>query len=382
MQKPLWKFFTLLKARTPLLLSVDQYAYFLAAFQQTPTAHFKNYYDLRDFCKIFWLKDYEYEAEFDHLFARLLVWEELQSLLKTEGKEENKDQHTDNRTSNRQSQGGGEQRNSKEEEGDKKEEDKKGDDDQANAETDDEAFVDFELMIKEQQQSTNPAAEAGAYSFEYSFQLNDQAIMPFELRHFAQRLRRQVETSVKVPTRELDYDRMIIQYSKYRYIDEIVYKLRDSSWSNIVLLSDRFGSMLAYEYIEKQLVLSIKAIPDCTFEHYFFYNLPERLSSGTYLLKNAGTGKPQLDTQKHKWTSDTWFFLLSDGGAHSGMVNRGRISATFNFWNYLKGISPHVYWLNPVPPQYLKGSTAQRLNLVIPMTYPTKDELKKFFQEL
>ncbi|MCB0628655.1 MAG: hypothetical protein R2824_33870 [Saprospiraceae bacterium] len=384
MKKPLWTFFTLLKARTQLLLSVDQYAYFLAAFQQIPTGHFKNYHDLRDFCKIFWLKDQEYEADFDLLFEQIAVWEDLKlSFLEPEEEPSPEEPGKGTDAGGTPSTGGGSRGGGGDQgPGQKTNGQEVQDDDSTGKQIEEEELAEIELTIKEQDQNAGQTARAAAYQFEYTFTLNDQAIMPFELRHFAQRLRREVETPVKVPTKDLDYEQMIIQYTKYRYIDEIVYQFRDSSSSNIVLLADRYGSMLAYEYVEKQLYLAINTIPDCSFEHYFYYNLPERQGSENYLLKNAGKGKPQLDTGKHKWNTDTWFFILSDAGAHSGMVNRGRMVDTFRWWNYLRGISSHVYWLNPVPPDYLQGSTAQRLKVTIPMIYPTKDELKKFFQNL
>lgn len=378
MKKPLWAFFDQLRNGTPLLLSVDQYHYFLQAFQQLPTGHFSHYHELRDFCKVFWLKDYAYEADFDMVFERFVNWEEMRTLAGSAGNTgapvtDGAPTPTSASQTDQEKKAKGpdpiKKSNEEEEEGNE------GD----QPLTEEDTFVDFELVISEQEGGAENT-EAAAYKFESTFLLNDQAIMPFELRHFAQRLRRKVETPVRELTDELDFERMTEQYSKLRYIDRVVYREKDSSQSNVVLLADRFGSMLAYEYLEDQLTLAIKAIPDCTFEQYYFYNLPDQDVMDHCLLQNAGRGKPTFNTAKHKWGKNTWFFILSDAGALSGMVVRERISATLRMWNYFKGISPNVHWLNPVHESIQKGTTAQRLKMVIPMTYPNRDELAKFFQ--
>lgn len=379
MIKPLWTFFNLLRDRTPLRLSVEQYHYFFQVFQQMPMAHFAHYHYLRDFSKIFWLKDYEYEPEYNLIFEKAVDWEGLRTLLQIEEEDITQgDTDPDVKLEEGRNKVGSPE-GKKEIQG---EEPKplSGEGDTQTEEKEETGLVDFELIISEQQGERLQYSQT-AYTFESAFTLNDQSIMPFSLRHFAQRLRRKVETSVKVDTEELDFERMISQYSKFGYIDQIVYKLRDSSSSNVVLLADRYGSMLAYEYIEKQLKYAIKAIPDCTFEHYYFYNLPKHNDLGHYTFSNAGAGKPKHNSAHHNWNANTWFFILSDAGAHSGNIDRGRLSGSLKMWNYLKDVSPHVHWFNPVHETFLKGSTAQRLKMVLPMTYPTQDELIKFFQQ-
>ena len=376
MKKPLWSFFMLLRERTPLLLSVDQYAYFFRAFQQLPGGYFRHYHELRDFCKVFWLKDYEFEGEFNRLFESFVDWNALRTLMVKaaepapgpgpEGPTGTGEQPTEPDQEKQQKKGGARPR-------------KKEGPSTPQPKPPPEEYIEFELEVSESRGGPQ-LEEPPPYRFEHAFKLNDQAIMPFDLRHFAQRVRRKVETPVKVLTEELDFDRMIEQYSRHRYIDEIRYRSKDSSRSNVVLLSDRFGSMLAYEYLDQQFRDAIRAIPDCTFEHYYFYNLPPRAAgSGHYELQSAGSGKHQFHTVDHQWKPSTWFFIFSDAGAHSGSLNKGRMRATLNMWNYFRGISEQVYWFNPVPEDCRAGTTAERLQLVIPMIYPSREALNKLF---
>ena len=55
--------------------------------------------------------------------------------------------------------------------------------------------------------------------------------------------------------------------------------------------------------------------------------------------------------------------------------------ATNKFWNYLKNISEHVYWLNPVPYEFQNDCTARRLTFNIPMIYPDGNGLNSITEK-
>ncbi len=385
MKKPLWIFFTALKDQTPLVLSIDQYFYFFEAFQQLPLYHFSHYHELRDFCKIFWLNDYRFEKEFDQTFDAMTQWAEIGYILSPEKKTPPPPPEPPvpgpeppGPKPPRPEPPGPEPPGPEPPRPVSSEPTNKAD------------FVDFELILREEQ-GTKETSIISMNQLEHDFALEDQSIMPFRLRYFAQRLRRSVETTEKVMADELDYEQMIKQYCEDRYLNKIVYKFRDSSKSNVVLLADRFGSMLAYEYLELQLRDSISAIPNCHFEQYYFYNIPRRSPDKKHYLLNTVTGRdPVFKTKKQQWDKNTWFFILSDAGAHSGEINEERIDASLAMWKYFKAISKHVYWINPVPKIYMENkvdgeyndTTAQRLNLIVDMIYPTEKNLNQFFNQV
>lgn len=207
--------------------------------------------------------------------------------------------------------------------------------------------------------------------------LDDDYIMPFEKRYLAQRLRRSVTSSKRVQSMELDLSAMIEDFCQDRYLNNLKYLNRDYSASNIVLFSDRMGSMLAYEFIEQHLSDTIDLIPGCSFEHYYFNNLPRYNSVlDSFTFVSATDKESTLNSNEHKWNRKTWFFLLSDAGAHSPTVSKGRIKATYRFWKFLKQISSHVHWLNPVPNEYMQDCTAKRLQMRIEMHGLEQENLK------
>lgn len=375
MNAPLWLFFNQFKRQSGTPLSIDQYFYFFEAMERLPANSITNVREFREFCKLFWLRDARKEELFDQLFQQILEWKALKEVFSPKeevptethtGTGTGGEIHTEEENPEKTSGGSGRGTGlNPPEEG------------PAPGPGREDELVDFDLLIEESEEGQSVEA-ADSYTFQHTFLLNDQAIMPFNLRHLAQRLRRAVETQEYEPTPFLDLPQMIRQYCRHRYIEDIVYKMRDTGNSNIVLLADRFGSMLAYEFLEKQLALSIQAIPSCRFEHYYFYNLPEETDNQEhYKLLPADKREKPLYTDRHQWNKNTWFLIFSDAGGHSGLVNKMRLRKTLAFWRYLHGISPHVHWLNPIPFDCLNDSTAKRLQLSFSMTYPDQEGLNE-----
>ena len=224
------------------------------------------------------------------------------------------------------------------------------------------------------------------------FMLHDESIMPFSIRYLSQKSRKSFQTSHQITTDEIDIPTMVTAYAKSGLFEEVTFHKRPVNQSNIVLLSDRFGSMLSYEFLEDHLIRSFKIIPECLFEHYFFYNLPdkrfesikqkeERNRPYYYALKNATRGGENLYSNKARWTKDTIFFIFSDAGGHSGLVNKARIKATIDLWNHLIGFSKKIYWLNPIPIKEMNDCTAKRLNLLIKMYEPDYEGFEELFKK-
>ncbi len=384
MHGPLWSFYQFYRQQSSAAPAIDQYYYLLEALHELPLAQsIRTVEELRSFCKLFWLRPGTDEKQFDAWFEQHFQWAEWEKQWQskhwqpTEKTSEatagtsvpsstnNQDAVTDTTTP-----------------GPAPEIDEGGEPildlppppPDNIYQQDMEQMVDFELIISDSQGKAQ--VEKTEIRYEHDFILEDQALMPFNLRHFAQRLRRRIETPVYEYTNRLDILAMIEQYCRQGFIEELIYQRRNASNSNIVLLADRHGSMHAYEYWEHQLELAFHAIPSCRFEHYQFFTLPKRdQSQQHYELKYARDKRRNFNTARHQWTKNTWFFIFSDAGGHSGVVDRDRLRNSLKFWYYLKDISKQVYWLNPMPYEFQNDCTAKRLQFSIPMTYPDQTGL-------
>ena len=373
MKAPLWNFYNELKQKSKLILTIDQYDALMQALHYAPVETARNPAELREFCKLFLLSDDAEELVFDQIFAQVLDWRQF---IKKEGAEDKaeeqevEDKLPEGRTENKKTKDPSRteriiKRPPKKTRTQREEIQEVGN---------------FEVVIDEIQGADNQE-DTIRDIVDHSFSVHDGAIEPFQMRNVAQRLREKVQTPTREVTCEVNMPMMIEKYCDERYIENIIYKVKKTSQSNIVLLADRFGSMLAYEFWETHLWRTFRAIPSCRFEHYFFYNLPaKQKSDNAYLLKNVNPRNPILDTNLNKWTTDTWFFIFSDAGGHSGMVNDGRLWATMDLWDFLKNISPNVFWLNPVPTEYMNDCTAKRLQWSIPMYYPDNQGFHDIFK--
>lgn len=375
MHKPLWIFFNVLMDRGSQPLSVDQYFDFFTAFNEIKLDHIDSLESLRDFCKIFWLNNDSFENEFNDLFSIYTTDLELDKLfLGREEIKKNEDEKTDDSSEKPDKiKDEGISESSQRTESERPSSTK----DKPIEEQENEAQADFELVVGDGKSKVRKTKRS---YLSHQFKLDDQSIMPFKPRYLTQRIRRLVENPRIEWTDDIDYEVIIEEFSKKRFIEEIKYQKKETSHSHVVLLADHWGSMLAYEYLEKQISQSILSIPGCKFEHFTFMNLPE-YNANTKGYKMYIKGGGEMETRNLRWDKDTWIFLLSDGGGLSGMVNRGRMRASFQLWRYLKSKTDHVYWINPVSKKHREGTTAQRLNLSIPMLFPIQSELNIFFNK-
>lgn len=369
---PLWGFFTHIRERSPVLLSIDQYFYLVHAIHRMDMSHLETTEDLMRFTKLFWLNDPRFEKQYETAFKAFLDWNTVLKQNAEPGKgsttapkpivdtppEVNQETQVDPQK--------------------EKSEEKPP----TPVMVEPAADVDFQLIVKETQSSTGIEEPSMNWLIKHDFALSDMAIVPFDGRHFVQRLRRKVETTEQIYSDVLDLPLIVNRYAETGFIDDIIYETQDTRQSNVVLLADRYGSMLAHEYLEQHFDQSLRQIPYCQYEHYYFYNLPKEAPEGThYELQPAKKGADYFYTAKHKWNKNTWFLILSDAGAHSGFVNRERMKHTMTFWKYLQSISGHVFWINPVHNDYMDDGTASRLQMSIPMIYPDQPSLNTLIFE-
>ncbi len=381
MQLLLYHFFQTLKNRTTIPLTAEQYVDFIRVFVQMPSNAFADVKDLRAFVKLFWLADVIDEKEFNSLFDKWIVktWEPFAKNAIQDIEEVAPRPDPDPEPNPKPP--------IKDPPFNPPIDQKKKPDTPIIPNLENE-YEDFELVIEEDDTKT-PTSQAvhdnfKDYQFSQTFQLNDQQIMPFSIRYLSQRARALAKREKTAWSTEMDIPIVIKGFAENGFIDHIDYQKKVHNYTNIVLLVDRFGSMLSYEFLETQWQRAFKMIPKVNFEQYFFYNIPQKTSTSTakhYEMRNAQKGNALFNTQKHTWTKDTHFFIFSDAGAHSGLVNKKRIIASLDFWRYLQNISDHVFWLNPVPKEQMNDCTARRLQFSIPMIYPGEEQLERFFKQ-
>jgi hypothetical protein len=363
---PLWRFFRLIRDKAEVALSVEQYMYFMKALH-TGSTRFNDQAELLAFTKLFWLPDRAFESQYDYYFNSVVDWEAEFAKARRGVLSSAPIGNTDKgETTNRSNTAT--EKNSPS--------DTTSGDSASASQQAQTGFVDFTLVLKEIVES-HPALPYSTLDPDaHDFTLTDAALMPFDNRSIIQRLRRKVETADHVVSDQLDIKAMIREYADHGYIEQIRYQMDDASRSNIVLIADRDTPMLAYRFIEDHFSKGFIQLPHCAFEHYTITARPQMTADKMhFFLQGANAITNNLDTRKHTWSSDTWFFIFSDAGALSGVVDRERMQQTLAFWRYLQHISEHTHWINPVPFSEMNDCTAKRLRLSIPMIEPVEADL-------
>jgi uncharacterized protein with von Willebrand factor type A (vWA) domain len=381
---PFWSLYQKLKKEINSSLSIEDYFLLLRSLEQMPDGSVRDYKQFISFCKIFWLKNPKNEFAFETLFKvyKRQMIQELENILNA------KIEKTDDTLSQGKSKTD-EAVSTDEQLKTKNQEYKNNYDQQEQLSKDKQklkeepkektAISDLELRIGDA--DANVKQEELNYVFNHFFFMGDDFIMPFDKRYLAQRMRRMVETKDKVPGDQINIPEILKDFSRDQFISDIHYLDEDFSSTKVVLLVDRMGSMLAYEHIEKHLAETFNIIPGINLEYYFFSNLPPTSKNEEhFMLSSALEINHNINSKDHKWDRNTWFFILSDAGAHSGTVSGGRIKATVKFWKYLKNVSDKVFWLNPVPNEFMNDCTAKRLQMMIPMYGLEEKELRKLFR--
>ena len=132
----------------------------------------------------------------------------------------------------------------------------------------------------------------------------------------------------------------------------------------LVLLVDQGGSMVPFHHLSRQLI--DKALRGGNIEQtsvYYFYNYPEK-----YLYSDPTRIKAQLTTNALESIGEkAGVFIVSDAGSARGNYNSERVDYTQKFIEQLRQSVRYYAWLNPMPNDSWRYSTAGEIARFVPM---------------
>lgn len=220
-------------------------------------------------------------------------------------------------------------------------------------------------------------------------------LLPLTHREIAQAWRRLRRLIHQGPLTEIDVEATVAQRSRSGVTTPIVLKPRLRNISRLLLLVDRQGSMAPFHRLCEEL--SMATWRTGKLEHvacYYFHNLPvesaneevleavagsffPRLdsilaqiepASGGYVYTDPGFFSPQpLEEVLHAHATDAAVVIVSDAGAARGYYNTSRLLDTIAFLKTLRTYTSYVVWLNPLPDERWKKSTAEQIARYVPM---------------
>jgi uncharacterized protein with von Willebrand factor type A (vWA) domain len=214
-----------------------------------------------------------------------------------------------------------------------------------------------------------PIALKGGLLPKYKFNINAKftlAVTDFPIT------KRKIQRSfsyLRLPVRqgnltEVDIDATVDKISEDGFLIAPVMIPRRINRAEVLLLIDVSNSMIPFFLLSQLLVDNLQGTKLGKAEVYYFRNCP-----GEYLFyhpqRPGGKLTSEVLAKLHK--QRTVVLIISDGGAARGGVNYERIELTWDFVDELNGCVRQVAWLNPVPENRWRGTSAQGISQVVKM---------------
>lgn len=163
---------------------------------------------------------------------------------------------------------------------------------------------------------------------------------------------------------EVDIDATVDKIGEDGFLITPVMIPRCINRAEVLLLVDVSNSMIPFFFVSQLLVNNLKGTKLGKAEVYYFRNCP-----GEYFFYHPQRpgGKLTSEVLAKLHQQRTVVLIISDAGAARGGVNYDRIELTENFLDELYGCVRQVAWLNPVPENRWRGTSAQGISQLVKM---------------
>lgn len=164
----------------------------------------------------------------------------------------------------------------------------------------------------------------------------------------------------------LDVAATIAKFCEQGFFLEPKYCRRERNHTDLLLLIDQEGSMTPFHHFTRDLVETAQYESNIQQVRVgYFHNVPaEYIYRDPYL-----TEKVLFESILAAGDGNTSVLIVSDGGAARGDRRSERFSATAEVLWQIKQHTKLIAWLNPIPPERWRGTTAQFIAHLLPM-YP------------
>ena len=163
---------------------------------------------------------------------------------------------------------------------------------------------------------------------------------------------------------EVDIDATVDKIGEDGFLITPVMIPRCINRPEVLLLVDVSNSMIPFFFVSQLLVNNLQGSKLGKAEVYYFRNCP-----GEYFFYHPQRPGSKLTSEvlAKLHQQRTVVLIISDAGAARGGVNYDRIKLTENFLDELYGCVRQVAWLNPVPENRWRGTSAQGISQVVKM---------------
>lgn len=190
--------------------------------------------------------------------------------------------------------------------------------------------------------------------------------LPLTEREMAWHWRQLRRVQREGPNSELDIEGTISAICRYGLFRGPVWQSPRRNIATLLLLIDQRGSMMPFAPLINAFIESVKLGGLVARTHvYYFHDCPEDVIYEEATLVTPYSLQEVLTT----YATASSVLVVSDAGAARSRFDSLRLEKTGKF---IQLLSTHTYlyaWLNPVPPERWRVTTAEEIGLLIPMFY-------------
>jgi len=360
---PLYHFFTLLRSHNDFSLGLEEYFSLIEVFQKD-NSYQTDAQKLLNLCRFLWLKPGQSENPFKANKIDLPKEEEKQTTEKHKEKRDKGKESPENKLNNEKNKPMKEEKN--------QERDKSFD-------AEPEALY-LNIVNEKSGQATSTTSDEDILK-PYNIHLLEEHVILKE-RQLKQRWRTLKKTIDGQANNQLNIPASIQQLTTFGRLLQPVYQKEKLNKARLITLVDNQGSMIAFKGITKALIQTAEKGSKINNTVFYFKNLPRLDDQGEdfYIYHSPAHTKystlvKELKQHLHKY-KDLALLLISDGGAAKGQLNLDRLQATIELLQVLKQHSFKIAWLNPIPQDRWKMTTASLIQDFVPMFETSEQGLK------
>jgi uncharacterized protein with von Willebrand factor type A (vWA) domain len=174
---------------------------------------------------------------------------------------------------------------------------------------------------------------------------------------------------------ELDLEQTVRQIASKGMLLEPVLVPRRVNRTELVLLIDRDGSMVAFHALaDRSIETALMGGKLGKAGTYYFHNCPVGY---LYHDRVHSESEPVAEVLAKLQRDRTVVLIFSDAGAARGGLNHDRVDLTIKFLQQLQAHVRYVAWLNPMPKSRWAGTTAAEIAREVPMFDSTREGLDR-----
>ena len=167
------------------------------------------------------------------------------------------------------------------------------------------------------------------------------------------------------PKTEVDFEETINQVGRQGVFLEPLMRAPRSNRADLVLLLDQNGSMVPFQSLSQRLAeTALRAGRLGKSGIYYFHNCPVRHLYHDPFMQNPESIQHFL---QRRLASKSVVMIVSDAGAARSGFNPTRVERTKKFLNQLNQRISYVVWINPLPHNRWRQTTANEISECVPM---------------